>query len=142
MCESDDKSVLNHFDLYFLRAMRSETVLGWSTRVWFGGVDVISTAGLEIAEIITDRHKQNTAWIRRNLANTRHYFDIWHVSKGNGLPLLQNISFTRLALIIDGKLYMCRELHSFLYTTFTINPQTSLLIQSLIQFILLCVISF
>ena len=45
-------------------------------------VRVISNAGLHIAEIITDRHKQNAAWIRRNLPDTAHYYDIWHVSKG------------------------------------------------------------
>lgn len=46
-------------------------------------IQVVSNARLHIAEIITDRHKQNTAWIRTNLPDSRHYFDIWHVSKGN-----------------------------------------------------------
>ena len=46
-------------------------------------IQVVSNATLQIAEIITGRHKQNTAWIRRNLQDTRHYFDIWHESKGN-----------------------------------------------------------
>ena len=45
-------------------------------------VEVISNAGLDIEQIITDRHKQNAAWIRRNLPDTDHHFDIWHVSKG------------------------------------------------------------
>ncbi|CAH3143473.1 unnamed protein product, partial [Porites lobata] len=45
-------------------------------------IQVVSNARLQIAEIITDRHKQNTAWIRTNLPDSRHYFDIWHVSKG------------------------------------------------------------
>ena len=45
-------------------------------------MQVISDAGLSIDQLITDRHKQNTAWIRRNLPDTAHYFDIWHVSKG------------------------------------------------------------
>ena len=45
-------------------------------------VEVISNAGLDIDQIITDRHKQNAAWIRRSLPDTDHYFDIWHVSKG------------------------------------------------------------
>lgn len=46
------------------------------------GVRVITNAGLHIAEMITDRHKQNNKWIRRNLPDTRHYYDIWHVAKG------------------------------------------------------------
>ncbi|XP_068692699.1 uncharacterized protein [Montipora foliosa] len=45
-------------------------------------VNVISDARLKIAQLITDRHKQNTAWIKRQLPDTAHYFDIWHVSKG------------------------------------------------------------
>lgn len=44
---------------------------------------VITDAGLHIAEVITDRHKQNAAWIRGSLPDTCHYFDIWHVAKGN-----------------------------------------------------------
>ena len=44
-------------------------------------VEVISNAGLDIEQIITDRHKQNAAWIRRNLPDTDNHFDIWHVSK-------------------------------------------------------------
>ena len=45
-------------------------------------VKAIQDAELEIGEIITDRHKQTTPWIKKNLPNARHYFDIWHVSKG------------------------------------------------------------
>ena len=52
-------------------------------------VRVISDAGLNIAQLITDRHKQNTAWIKRNLPETAHYFDIWHVSKGTMLFFVQ-----------------------------------------------------
>ena len=39
----------------------------------------------KIGTIVTDRHKQNNAWIRENLTkidNTTHYYDIWHVAKG------------------------------------------------------------
>ena len=51
-------------------------------------VGCINNAGLKISQIITDRHKQNEAWIRRNMPDTSHYFDIWHVSKGNGSIML------------------------------------------------------
>ena len=50
-------------------------------------VNVISDARLKIAQLITDRHRQNTAWIKRQLPDTALYFDIWHVSKGkDGVP--------------------------------------------------------
>ena len=52
-------------------------------------VRVISDDGLNIAQLVTDRHKQNTAWIKRNLPETAHYFDIWHVSKGMMLFLFR-----------------------------------------------------
>ena len=35
-----------------------------------------------IKTIITDRHPQITKWIKENL-NVHHYFDVWHVAKGN-----------------------------------------------------------
>ncbi|XP_068670468.1 uncharacterized protein [Montipora foliosa] len=47
-------------------------------------VGCINNAGLNISQIISDRHKQNEAWIRRNTPDTCHYFDIWHVPKGLG----------------------------------------------------------
>ena len=52
-------------------------------------VGLLTHAGLSIAQIITDRNKQNEAWIRRNLLDTCHYFDIWHVSKSKGTILLR-----------------------------------------------------
>ena len=41
-------------------------------------VEVISNAGLKTAQIITDRHKQNAAWIRRSLTDCAflHYTTI------------------------------------------------------------------
>ena len=46
---------------------------------------------LDLATIITDRNRQNAAYIRRNMApkGTRHYYDIWHIAKGklNGISL-------------------------------------------------------
>lgn len=46
------------------------------------GVQKITDAGLSIGEIITDRHTQTSKWIKSNLTDTTHYYDIWHVSKG------------------------------------------------------------
>ena len=31
---------------------------------------------------ISDRHVQNRKWIKEELPETKHYFDIWHVAKG------------------------------------------------------------
>ena len=45
-------------------------------------VGVLLDEGLTIETIVTDRHTQNAAWIRKNLPDVTHYFDIWHVAKG------------------------------------------------------------
>ena len=52
-------------------------------------VNVISEARLNINQLITDRHKQNTAWIKRNLPDMVHFFDMWHVSKGDSFACSQ-----------------------------------------------------
>lgn len=45
-------------------------------------VRLFQDEGMTISTLITDRHKQNAAWIRNNLPGVDHYYDIWHVSKG------------------------------------------------------------
>eukprot|EP00105_Crassostrea_gigas_P027708 XP_011449140.1 PREDICTED: uncharacterized protein LOC105343451 [Crassostrea gigas] len=37
---------------------------------------------LQIGIIITDRHLQIQKWIKENLPQTTHYYDVWHVAKG------------------------------------------------------------
>jgi hypothetical protein len=32
---------------------------------------------------VTDRNRQNAKYIRETIVGTRHYFDTWHVGKGN-----------------------------------------------------------
>ncbi|KAK3087395.1 hypothetical protein FSP39_005395 [Pinctada imbricata] len=38
--------------------------------------------GLEVGELVTDRHPQITKFVREEMPNTKHFFDVWHVSKG------------------------------------------------------------
>ena len=42
----------------------------------------IEHMGLELKVIISDRHKQNEAWIMQNMPKIVHLFDIWHIAKG------------------------------------------------------------
>lgn len=79
-------------------------------------IQVISNAGLNITEIITDRHKQNTAWIKRNLPDTSHYFDIWHVSKGKIMPSLLTIFFFTARLNIHQLQDTCRTKSNIYFT--------------------------
>ncbi|KAK2571601.1 hypothetical protein P5673_002962 [Acropora cervicornis] len=46
----------------------------------------LANKNLDLDVIITDRNRQNAAYIRRNMApkGTKHYYDIWHIAKGIG----------------------------------------------------------
>lgn len=51
------------------------------------GVEWMEQMDLELGTIITDRHVQVRAWIRDNLGHAKHYFDVWHISKGMRIGL-------------------------------------------------------
>ena len=36
---------------------------------------------LPVKMLVTDRHKQLSKWIRENLPDIEHRYDIWHVAK-------------------------------------------------------------
>uniref|UniRef100_A0A3Q2PX19 Uncharacterized protein n=1 Tax=Fundulus heteroclitus TaxID=8078 RepID=A0A3Q2PX19_FUNHE len=46
--------------------------------------EVKNASWCEIAVLITDRHMQIVKWVRENLTQTSHRFDIWHIAKGIG----------------------------------------------------------
>ena len=37
---------------------------------------------LTVGTLVTDRHQQITKWIKEEHPNVKHYFDVWHVAKG------------------------------------------------------------
>ena len=39
--------------------------------------------GLKISVLVTDRHRQINKWLRENHPGITHYYDVWHVAKGN-----------------------------------------------------------
>lgn len=41
----------------------------------------IKEEGLMPDIIVTDRHPQITKWIKENLPETAHMFDVWHIAK-------------------------------------------------------------
>lgn len=45
-------------------------------------INYLQGEGVRIGTIITDRHVQIKKWIRENLCETKHSFDVWHVAKG------------------------------------------------------------
>ena len=45
-------------------------------------VSKLEDEDLEIGMLVTDRHTGVAKWVRDNLPNTKHKFDVWHVAKG------------------------------------------------------------
>ncbi|XP_061170182.1 uncharacterized protein LOC133179442 [Saccostrea echinata] len=45
-------------------------------------INFIKEKGLKIAEIVTDRHVQIVKYVREEMPETIHHFDVWHVAKG------------------------------------------------------------
>ena len=37
---------------------------------------------LQVGILVTDRHQQITKWMREEHPSVKHYFDVWHVAKG------------------------------------------------------------
>lgn len=46
-------------------------------------VEKLQKNGLVIGQMITDRHQAIVKWLREELPNTRHYYDVWHIAKSN-----------------------------------------------------------
>ena len=55
-------------------------------------VDFFHNQSLTIDTIVTDRHLQIQKWVRENLTEARHYYDVWHVAKGK--CLIKKMSIT------------------------------------------------
>ncbi|PIK49341.1 hypothetical protein BSL78_13800 [Apostichopus japonicus] len=80
------------------------------------GIAWLQTMELEMRTIITDRHMQVTAWIREELTkkeDIKHYFDVWHISKGIKKKLRAAAAMKDCGLINDwiksitNHLYWC-----------------------------------
>ena len=56
-------------------------------------VGLLGDAGLAIESFVTDRHPQIKKYVREEMKDTTHYFDVWHVAKGN-LVLTEFLSVT------------------------------------------------
>ena len=43
----------------------------------------LASQSLSVDVLISDRHRQINKWIRETHPSIVHYFDVWHVAKGN-----------------------------------------------------------
>lgn len=46
------------------------------------GLSFMEQHGLAVSELTTDRHVQVRKWLRMEKPNTKHWFDVWHIAKG------------------------------------------------------------
>lgn len=40
---------------------------------------------LQVDVLVTDRHRQINKWLREQHPGIKHYFDVWHLAKGNSV---------------------------------------------------------
>lgn len=52
-------------------------------------LQILESAGLRVGAIVTDRHPSIQKYLREQRPEIQHYFDTWHVSKGNCLAAFQ-----------------------------------------------------
>ena len=80
----------NAIPKYYLRRMSYIELILQSNEV--GGSYYTELEGLKrtlatvgdqlVRKLITDRHRQIAKWLRENVPNIMHCFDVWHVAKG------------------------------------------------------------
>ena len=49
------------------------------------GIQFFESNDLQIELLVTDRHSQISKWMRENMPDINHRYDVWHVAKGNVL---------------------------------------------------------
>ena len=45
-------------------------------------VEFFKRKNSKVDTLITDRHPVVQKWVRENMLTTTHYYDVWHISKG------------------------------------------------------------
>lgn len=46
------------------------------------GLAALHDNGIEVQDLVTDRHVMIKAYMKRECPNVNHYFDVWHITKG------------------------------------------------------------
>ncbi|CAC5412780.1 unnamed protein product [Mytilus coruscus] len=46
-------------------------------------IQLVQHHNIKIKTLVTDRHVQIKKWVRENMEDTKHAFDVWHVAKGS-----------------------------------------------------------
>lgn len=73
--------------------------------------------GLVIGQLITDRHRQISKWIREELPHVTHYYDVWHIAKGICIPdavSIMTILGIKKKLLALGRKKDCEEVNKWI----------------------------
>ncbi len=54
-------------------------------------VQDLAAKNLSVDVLVTDRHPQIQKWVRENMPETTHYYDVWHVAKGILVQFLRDL---------------------------------------------------
>lgn len=64
------------------------------------GVNLLQQSGIQISELVTDRHPQVLKYVRENMQTTKRSVDVWHVSKGEFLKYADVLKILHSTFII------------------------------------------
>lgn len=51
-------------------------------------IKLVRKKKFKIGTLVTDRHRQIAKWLRENVHDTNHRYDIWHLAKCNNFIVL------------------------------------------------------
>lgn len=68
------------------------------------GIKVLNDYDLHVDTLVTDRHRQLGNWVRENLQESNHRYDVWHMAKSE----------------FRKKLFKCNNLYLMYYIYFFI----------------------
>ncbi|XP_070177851.1 uncharacterized protein [Littorina saxatilis] len=74
-------------------------------------IHFLRQAGHGVEAIVTDRHSQNTKFIREQMPDVKHYFDIWHVAKGLTKKLVSLANKAGMEQVGDWRKSIINHLH-------------------------------
>ena len=87
----------------------------------------LANKNLDLDVIITDRNRQNAAYIRRNMApkGTKHYYDIWHTLLKVSLSIVVVCAYIYIIYAhATIKLLFVEEIYTYIQNICTHNNKT------------------
>lgn len=81
---------------------------------WVRSVEKLQENSLIIGQLITDRHRSIAKWIRKELPQVTHYYDVWHIAKVYNVKWLCYLLGVKKKLLALGKKKGCEEVNKWI----------------------------